>query len=69
MNAFEATLPNTSTDACPDATVPVYRLWNGRVDSDRRYTIESAIKQAMIGTGYIPEGFGGDAVAVCALSL
>jgi hypothetical protein len=58
-NAFEATLPDILTGACPDTTAPVYRLWNGRVDSNHRYTTKVAIKQAMIAKGYIPEGFWG----------
>lgn len=56
-NAFEATLPDILTGARPDATVPLYRLWNGREDSNHRYTTKVAIKQAMIAKGYIPEGF------------
>jgi len=66
-NAFEATLPDTLTGVCPNGTVPVYRLWNNRIDSNHRYTTRTSIKQSMIAKGYIPEGFGPDAVAMCAL--
>jgi hypothetical protein len=66
-NAFEATLPDTLTGACPNGTVPVYRLWNNRIDSNHRYTTKPSIRQAMIAKGYVPEGFGPDAVALCAL--
>lgn len=66
-NAFEATLPDTITGVCPNGTVPVYRLWNNRVDSNHRYTTRTSIRQSMIAEGYIPEGFGPDAVAMCAL--
>lgn len=66
-NAFEATLPDTLTGTCPSGTVPVYRLWNNRIDSNHRYTTKVSIKQSMIAKGYIPEGFGPDAVAMCAL--
>jgi len=67
-NAFEATLPDTLTGACPNGTLPVYRLWNNRIDSNHRYTIKTSIKQGMIAQGYVPEGFGPDAVAMCALA-
>ena len=66
-NAFEATLPDTLTGVCPNGTVPVYRLWNNRIDSNHRYTTRTSIKQSMIAKGYVPEGFGPDAVAMCAL--
>ena len=41
---FFVALPDTATGACPDATVPVYRLWNRRADSNHRYTTSTAIK-------------------------
>ena len=66
-NAFEATLPDTITGVCPNGTVPVYRLWNNRIDSNHRYTTKTSIRQSMIAKGYVPEGFGPDAVAMCAL--
>ena len=66
-NAFEAPLPDTLTGTCPNGTLPVYRLWNNRIDSNHRYTIKTSIKQSMIAQGYVPEGFGPDAVAMCAL--
>ncbi len=64
--AFFIGLPDTVTGACPIATVPVYRLWNQRADSNHRYTIDPATKAAMIARGYTPEGYGPDAVAMCA---
>lgn len=67
-NAFEATLPDTLTGACPTGTVPVYRLWNNRIDSNHRYTTKPSIKQSMIAKGYVSEGFGPDGVAMCALA-
>ena len=68
LNAFEATLPDTTTGACPVATTPVYRLWNNRIDSNHRYTTKPSIKQSMIAKGYVSEGFGPDGVAMCALA-
>ena len=64
-NAFYAALPNTGTGACPAGTVPVYRLWNQRADSNHRYTTDAGIKAAMVGKGYVAEGYGADAVSLC----
>src|SRR5207244_3773720 len=47
-------------------TLPVYRLWNQRSDSNHRYTIDPAIKSLMITKSYIPEGYGPNAVNMCA---
>ena len=65
-NAFYIALPNTTTGACPSATIPVYRLWNQRADSNHRYTTDLAIKAQMLAHGYVAEGYGPDAVIMCA---
>jgi hypothetical protein len=65
-NAFYIALPDTTTGACPSATVPVYRLWNQRADSNHRYTIDVAIKAQMQAQGYVAEGYGSNAVIMCA---
>ena len=65
-SAFYIATPDPKTGACPVATVAVYRLWNGRIDSNHRYTVDPAIKALMIALGFIPEGYGADAVAMCA---
>ncbi len=64
--AFYIELPNTATGACPSGTTPVYRLWNNRFDSNHRYTTDPSIKSQMISRGYIAEGYGPNAVAMCA---
>jgi len=51
--------------ACPAGTGPVYRLWNQRADSNHRYTIDATIKAQMIARGYVAEGYGPEAVAMC----
>jgi len=66
-NAFQIALPDTSSGACPVGTIPVYRLWNQRVDSNHRYTTSAAIKAAMLAAGYLAEGYGPDGVAMCAV--
>ncbi len=66
QDAFELFQPLTATGYCPPNTIPVYRLWNNRADGDHRYTTDTAIKRTMIGKGYIAEGYGPDAVFMCA---
>ena len=63
--AFYVDLPSFTTGACPAGTVPVYRLWNLRADSNHRYTTDAGIKSVMVGKGYIAEGYGPDAAAMC----
>lgn len=63
--AFYIYLPNQQTGACPAQTVPVYRLWNARADSNHRYTTDPDIKAQMVAQGYIAEGYGPNAVAMC----
>jgi hypothetical protein len=65
-SAFYIALPNTFSGACPVNTTAVYRLWNARVDSNHRYTIDPVVKAQMQAIGYIAEGYGPNAVAMCA---
>ena len=64
-NAFEIGRPDPSGH-CPAGQIPVYRLWNQRVDSNHRYTTDRAIKAQMIERGYVAEGYGPDVVDMCA---
>ena len=64
--AFYVALPDVATGACPPGTAPVYRLWNQRADSNHRYTTDAAVKAQMTAQGYVAEGYGPDAVAMCA---
>ena len=66
-SAFEIALPDFTTGECIPGTAPVYRLWNGRADSNHRYTTSLDIRQTMINQGWVPEGYGPDAVAMCAV--
>ena len=61
-NVFQIDLPDKKTGACPVGTIPVYRLWNQRVDSNHRYTASAAIKAQMLAAGYRDEG-----VVMCAV--
>lgn len=64
-NVFQTQLPNRATGACPTGTTAVYRLFNNRRDANHRYTNDPNVKQAMVSTGYISEGYGPDGVAFC----
>lgn len=66
-NVFQISLPDTTTGACPDGTVPVYRLWNQRRDSNHRYTTSAVIRSTMLLAGHAAEGYGPQAVAMCAV--
>jgi hypothetical protein len=68
-DVFQAVAPDRSTGACPEATIAVYRLFNGRTDANHRYTTDSAVRAQMIARGYVPEGYGPLGVALCALAL
>lgn len=65
-NVFMVTLPDPVTGACPGSTVPVNRIWNQRGDSNHRYTTDPGIKSWMLAKGYVAEGYGPDAVSMCA---
>ncbi len=59
-------MPDPNRGVCPSGRVPVYRLWNARADTNHRYTMSIGIRDAMVAKGYVPEGYGPDAVAMCA---
>jgi len=63
--AFYASIPNIQTCECLYDQVPVYRLWNARIDSNHRYTTSTAIRDLMRSRGYIAEGYGPNSVAMC----
>jgi hypothetical protein len=65
---FVVSLPDTTGGTCPPGTVPVFRLFNARTDVNHRYTTSAPTRQRMIGQGWIAEGYGPDAVAMCAIA-
>jgi hypothetical protein len=67
-SAFYVALPDTTSGACPVGTIPVFRLWNDRADSNHRYTTDATIRAQMIAGGYVSEGYGPSGVAMCAQS-
>jgi hypothetical protein len=66
--AFYVALPDPATGACNAGLLPVFRLWNQRIDSNHRYTTNVFIRGLMLQRGYVSEGYGADGVAFCAES-
>ena len=58
-------LPDATSGACPAGTMPVFRTWNRRADSNHRYTIDRAVQAGMANHGHAPEGYGDPPVAMC----
>lgn len=65
-NVFYIDLPDVNTGVCPAGTMPVYRFWNHRVDTNHRYTTSLTIRNQMLAQGYVAEGYGPDQVSMCA---
>ena len=65
--ALYAGFPDTVTGACATGTMPVYRVWNNRPDTNHRYTTSLVIRQQMQSQGWIAEGYGPTQVIMCAL--
>jgi hypothetical protein len=63
---FYILVPDQVTGACSSATTPVYRVWDARTDTNHRYTSSRAIRDQMVAAGWRPEGYGPDAVIMCA---
>lgn len=63
-DAFSVALPDAN-GVCAYNWLPVYRLWNHRADSNHRYTIDPLVKAQMQARGYVAEGYGPNAVAMC----
>jgi hypothetical protein len=63
---FEMELPDPS-GGCAAGGLPIYRVWNNRTDSNHRYTTSIADRDAMVAKGYIKEGYGVNAVTLCAV--
>lgn len=51
---------------CRPGTVPVYRVFNGRLDGNHRYTTDPALRNTMVMQGWEAEGDGADLVVMCA---
>jgi uncharacterized delta-60 repeat protein len=70
-NAMYVALPDLTTGACAAGTIPIYRLWDQRIDSNHRYTTDRAVRDQMLRLGWVLEGYGPvapDLVIMCAPS-
>jgi hypothetical protein len=65
-NVFTIDVPDPVNGACAPTALPVYRLYNNRVDVNHRYTTSLALRAQMMNAGWIAEGYGALAVAMCA---
>jgi hypothetical protein len=64
-DVFHVGVPDLATGNCAPGTIPVYRVWNNRADSNHRYTTSRSVRDQMIARGYLPEGYGPDGVVMC----
>ncbi len=66
-SVFYIALPDTNTGACADGTQPIWRFFNQRT-TNHRYTTDHATRDDMRAdpATWIPEGYGPDAVIMCA---
>ena len=65
-DAFDIAVP-AEDGSCAAGLIPVYRLYNkGQGGApNHRYTTDVAVRTQMIADGWVPEGLGADAVAMC----
>ena len=64
-NVFSVFMPDMISGACPAATVPIFRAWNQRADTNHRFTIDPTVQAQMMTRGNIAEGYGAMPVAMC----
>jgi hypothetical protein len=50
---------------CAAGQVPVYRVFSNRADANHRYTTSRAVRDQMVGKGWLAEGDGADIVVMC----
>jgi hypothetical protein len=65
-DVFEVFLPDPATGACAPRSAPVYRVYNNRSDVNHRYITDPDVRNFMVSTGWVAEGYGANAVAMCA---
>lgn len=64
-NVFQTQLPAAATGVCPLLTQPLYRVFDARADANHRFTTSLVLRDAMKAGGWIAEGYGPAAVAMC----
>lgn len=63
--ALTEPLQPDAAGACPAGSAPLYRVFDNRSDAHHRYTADRAVRDGMVARGWIAEGYGPDAVAMC----
>lgn len=64
-SAFYIGVPNKVTGKCESGYQPIYRLFNNTLSPNHRYATDAKLRDKMVGAGWIAEGYGQDAVALC----
>jgi hypothetical protein len=64
-NVMYLGMPDPS-GACAPGMIPVYRVWDNRIDTNHRYTTDRTLRDQMVAQGWVEEGYGPDAVIMCA---
>jgi serine protease len=64
-NVFYIGLPDAN-GTCGAGTIPVYRVWDSRADTNHRYMTSKDVRAQMIAKGWVAEGYGPDQVIMCA---
>jgi hypothetical protein len=62
--AFYVLLPDAAGN-CQPGTLPVYRFFDNRQDTNHRYTVDLSVRRAMINREWVPEGNGPNGVGFC----
>ena len=65
-NVMYLGMPDTASGACGSGTIPVYRVWDKRIDTNHRYTTDRTLRDQMAAQGWVKEGYGDDLVIMCA---
>jgi hypothetical protein len=63
-NVFRMFMPDAAGN-CPTQSLPIYRSWNGRSDSNHRFTREASVHRSMMARGSVAEGVGNPPVVMC----
>ncbi len=63
--AFHVPAPDQASGACPHGFRPVYRLWHS--GQGHHLTASTSVRDRLVARGFVAEGFGPDAVAMCGM--
>lgn len=63
--AFYILLPDKTTGVCGPGLQPIYRLYNNLPSPNHRYVTDRKLRDAMVISGWLPEGYGPDSVIMC----